>query len=226
MTVQTAAAIIVAAGLGERLAAGRPKAFVELAGRTLLEHAVDAFTAATSIGQIIVVVPAGAEERSEQLVGPAVLVATGGATRQESVSAGLGRCDPRIRVVAVHDAARPLVSPELIDRTVAALVPPWDAVAPGVAVVDTLKAVDSRLAVLRTVDRAGVWAVQTPQVSSRATLERVHARIAPDAQAATDDLSLVERAGGRVRLVEGERRNIKITHPDDLAHAARLLGLA
>ena len=89
--------------------------------------------------------------------------------------------------------------------------------------VDTLKAVDSRLAMMRTVDRSGVWGVQTPQVVSRATLERVHARVAPAAEAATDDLSLVERAGGRVRLIEGERSNFKITLPDDLALAAQLL---
>lgn len=209
--------------MGERLGAGKPKAFVHLAGRPMAARAVDAFRAAAAIDTIVVVVPAGSEQQSRAAFGEDVVIATGGATRQESVSAGLDACGPDVRIVAVHDAARPLVSAALIDRTVAALVPPWDAVAPGVAVVDTLKLIDSRLSVLRTVDRTGVWAVQTPQVCTRATLERVHARVATAADAATDDLSLVERAGGRVRLIEGERMNFKITHADDLAFAAQVV---
>ena len=219
----TTAAIVVAAGAGQRLGADKPKAFVHLAGRPMVAHAVDAFRAAESVDTIVVVVPAGLEDEARRVFDPSVVTVIGGATRQESVSAGLDACDEHVRVVAVHDAARPLISAALIDRTVAALVPPWDAVAPGVAVVDTLKLVDSRLMVLRTVDRTGVWAVQTPQVCSRATLERVHARVASPADAATDDLSLVERAGGRVRLIEGERSNFKITHADDLAFAAQVL---
>ena len=219
----TTAAIIVAAGAGERLGADKPKAFVHLAGRPMVAHAVDAFRAAASVDTIVVVVPAGLEDEARRALDATVITVTGGASRQESVSAGLDACGEEVRVVAVHDAARPLISPALIDRTVAALVPPWDAVAPGVAIVDTLKLVDSRLTVLRTVDRTGVWAVQTPQVCTRATLERVHARVASPADAATDDLSLVERAGGRVRLIEGERSNFKITHADDLAFAAQVL---
>lgn len=219
----TTAAIVVAAGAGERLGADKPKAFVHLAGRPMVAYAVDAFRAATTIDRIVVVVPAGLEAEARRIFGEGVLTVPGGATRQESVSAGLDACDAEVRVVAVHDAARPLISPALIDRTVAALVPPWDAVAPGVTIVDTLKLVDSRLTVLRTVDRTAVWAVQTPQVCTRATLERVHARVATPADAATDDLSLVERAGGRVRLIEGERSNFKITHADDLAFAAEVL---
>ena len=220
----TTAAIIVAAGKGERLGAGRPKALVELGGRTVLEHAVAAFAAAGSIDMIVVVVPPGWHDEVRGLLDSDVVIVDGGPTRQESVSAGLGACGPDVRTVAVHDAARPLVPSALIDRTVAALVPPWDAVAPGLAEVDTLKVVDARMAVLRTVDRTDVWGVQTPQVCSRATLARVHARVASEADAATDDLSLVERAGGRVRLIEGEHANFKITSAQDLAFAARLLG--
>jgi len=218
------AAIIVAAGRGERLGAGKPKALVPLAGQPMVRYAVDAFRAAASIVSIVVVAPPDWVEQVSAVLGPDVTVAVGGETRQESVSAGLAECGSDVRIVAVHDAARPLVSAALIDRTVAALTPPWDAVAPGTAVVDTLKVVDSRTAVLRTLDRSGVWAVQTPQVCTRATLERVHARVASPADAATDDLSLVERAGGRVRLIEGEHSNFKITHADDLAFAAQLLG--
>ena len=217
----TTAAVIVAAGAGERLGAGTPKAFVEVGGLAMVAHAVRAFQQAATIDHIVVVVPPG--ERLPAGIAEQVRVVDGGATRQQSVGNGLTACPPDTQLVAVHDAARPLVTPRLIDRTVRALVPPWDAVAPGVGVVDTLKVVDSRGAVLRTMDREGLVAVQTPQVSSRATLERVHARVASGANVATDDLSLIERAGGRVRLIDGERRNFKITHAEDLAIAEKLL---
>ena len=219
--------IVVAAGGGERFRARIPKAFVELNGRALLVHAAEALAAAESIRHLVVVVPIGMVERGRQVLGAAGVEATvceGGPTRQESVSAGLACCDRASTIVAVHDAARPLVTPRLVDRTVTALLDPWDAAAPGLPVVDTLKLVDAaRFAVLRTVDRQGMWAVQTPQVFRRSTLERVHARVASAADAATDDLSLVERAGGRVRLIEGDRRNFKITFPEDLALADAVL---
>ena len=220
MSSGTTTAIIVAAGAGERLGKGLAKAFVPLAGVPMVLHAVRAFSAASTIDHVVVVVPPG--EHGD--LGADIITTVGGLTRQQSVANGLDACPPDTRVVAVHDAARPLVTAALVDRTVAALEPPWDAVAPGLPVVDTLKVVDSRQAVLRTADRSSLWAVQTPQVATRATLERVHARIASDAQAATDDLSLVERAGGRVRLVKGDRRNFKITHAEDLALAEHLLG--
>lgn len=217
------AAIIVAAGAGERLGAGLPKALVHLGGQPMIARAASAFVASASVEQIVVVAPPKFTDALHEHVPAEVQVVPGGATRQLSVTAGLDTLGPDVRVVAVHDAARPLVTPELIDRTVAALRPPWDAVAPALAVVDTLKAVDNRGVVLRTIDRTGVWAVQTPQVSSRAALERVHARVASDIGAATDDLSLVERAGGRVLLIEGDPANFKITHPVDLVLATRLV---
>ena len=217
------AAIIVAAGAGERLGAGLPKALVHLGGQPIVARAAAAFVAASSVEQIVVVAPPRFTEELRTHVPPDVSVVSGGATRQESVTAGLDTLGADVRVVAIHDAARPLVTPELIDRTVAALRPPWDAVAPALAIVDTLKAVDNRRAVLRTVDRTGVWAVQTPQVSSRATLERVHARVVSGFGAATDDLSLIERAGGRVLLIDGDPANFKITHPEDLVLASRLV---
>jgi 2-C-methyl-D-erythritol 4-phosphate cytidylyltransferase len=217
------AAILVAAGSGERLGAGVPKALVALGDRPMVARAAEAFAVAASIQQIVVVAPAAWVDRLRKDLGPDITVVAGGPSRQQSVSAGLDALGGDVRVVAVHDGARPLVTPALIDRTVAALVPPWDAVAPALAVVDTLKSVDSRGAVLHTVDRNGLWAVQTPQVSSRAKLERVHARVASGVGAATDDLSLVERAGGRVLLIEGDPINFKITHPEDLAMAQRLV---
>lgn len=222
-----ATAVIVAAGSGQRLGAGVPKAFVEMAGAPMLVHAVTPFLQAETIAAVVVVAPRQLVARTQALLeraGVAATVCEGGETRQQSVSAGLDGCPQGVALVAVHDAARPLVSARLIDRTVAALADPWDAVAPGLAVTDTLKLVEHpRQAVLRTVDRQGLWAVQTPQVFRRSTLERVHARVASAADAATDDLALVERAGGRVRLIEGERRNFKITYPEDLALAESLL---
>lgn len=217
------AAIIVAAGSGERLGAGKPKAFVQLAGRPMVAHAIAAFQAAEAVDRIVVVVPPALDDRALAGLDEGLMITTGGSTRQESVAAGLDALADDVRVVAVHDAARPHITPDLINRAVAALVPPWDAVAPGVAVSDTLKIVDSRMAVLQTVDRAGLWAVQTPQVCTRAVLERVHARVASGVDAATDDLSLVERAGGRVRLIEGEPANFKVTSMEDLAFAEQLL---
>jgi 2-C-methyl-D-erythritol 4-phosphate cytidylyltransferase len=215
------AAVVVAAGSGERLGAG-PKAFVDLCGEPLLVHAVRAFAGLTD--DVVVVVAPGDVDRAEALLDraglPVTAVCAGGATRQESVARGLDDCPPRTGTVAVHDAARPLVSRPLIRRTLGGLVEPWAAVAPGLPVVDTLKLVDEER-VIMTVDRRDLWAVQTPQAFDRAVLQRVHDRL--DARDATDDLALVEAAGGRVRVVAGERRNFKITYPEDIAMAEALL---
>lgn len=221
------AAVLVAGGSGERLQAGVPKAFVDLGGQPMLVHAARAFEACEAVDDIVCVVGAGHVGRARKALAQAgleaVAVTVGGTSRQQSVSRGLAGCPPRARVVAVHDVARPLVSTRLIARTIAALTAPWDAVAPGLPVVDTLKLLQpGRQEVLRTVDRHGLWAVQTPQVLERRTFERVHGR-ADSASDATDDLSLVERAGGRVRLIEGERSNLKITFPGDLALAELIL---
>jgi 2-C-methyl-D-erythritol 4-phosphate cytidylyltransferase len=219
------AAVVVAAGSGERLGAG-PKAFVELAGEPLLRHAARHLLASGVVDVLVVVAGPAELERARATVADlvpaaaALTVCAGGATRAESVGRGLASVPPQVEVVAVHDGARALVSPGLVARTVTALEPPWDAVAPALPVVDTLKLVDGER-VLRTVDRRALYGVQTPQVFERRTLEQLHARL--DAATATDDLLLVEQAGGRVRLVEGERRNLKITYPEDLALAEALL---
>jgi 2-C-methyl-D-erythritol 4-phosphate cytidylyltransferase len=222
----SATAILVAAGSGERLGAG-PKAFVVLAGQTLLVRAARALATTPAVGAVVAVVGAddlGRARAELDRVGlPGVACCAGGATRQESVRRGLEACPAGTAVVAVHDAARPLASPSLIGRTLAALEDPWAAVAPGLPVVDTLKLVDeTRGRVIRTLERHGVWGVQTPQVFRIETLRAVHTRVGGDA---TDDLALVEHAGGRVRLIEGERRNFKITYPDDLAIAEALVGI-
>lgn len=218
------AAILVAAGDGRRLGEDHPKAFVELGGQPLLVHAARALLAASSVGELVVVVTPGFTERAEGLLRSAAVparyaVVEGGTTRSESVRAGLTAAGHPL-IVAVHDAARPLVTPALVDACVAALVEPWEGVAPAIAVVDTLKQVDGDGEILRTVDRDSVWAVQTPQVFNAATLMAAHDHASVPA---TDDLALLEAMGARVRVVPGEHANLKVTYPGDLVVAAALL---
>jgi 2-C-methyl-D-erythritol 4-phosphate cytidylyltransferase len=216
-------ALVVAAGSGERMGGAVPKAFLTLAGRPLLWHCLQAFAAAEVRDVVVVTVEERRDEAVEIAGGLALAsltVCAGGATRAESVSRGLQRLPDAGGVVAVHDAARPLVTPVLIRRTLDGLHGSWAAVAPALPVVDTLKLVEGER-VVRTVDRSGMWAVQTPQVFGRRVLEEAHEGLRDTS--VTDDLALVEQSGGRVRLVEGERRNFKITYPEDLAMAEALV---
>ncbi len=197
------AAIVVAAGRGERF--GGPKQFADLDGRSVAAASV---AAARSVADtVVLVVPDGYDGAGEG----ADLLAVGGATRSDSVRAGLALC-PDADVVVVHDAARPLAGPSLFAAVVAAVDAGADAAVPALAVTDTLKRVDgSRVAA--TVERAGLVAVQTPQAFRRAALADAHAGGAD----ATDDAALVEAAGGRVVVVDGDARNVKITDAGDLA---------
>jgi len=212
-----AVALIVAAGCGERLGADGPKALVELAGRTLLQWSVDALRAVPAIEQIVVALPAGADAP----VGTSGV--EGGAVRSESVRLALaasGAGDP----VLVHDAARPLVTAALAQATIIALKEDEtiDGAIAAAPMTDTVKRVRDGV-VAETLDRSELWGVQTPQVFRRAALER--ALDVPDdvlAQA-TDDAWLIERAGGRVGIVESSRENLKVTTPHDLMVAEMLL---
>jgi 2-C-methyl-D-erythritol 4-phosphate cytidylyltransferase len=226
-----AVALIVAAGRGERLGQG-PKALVGLGGRPMVRWSVDALRAVPSVTRIVVALPPG-------VAAPAGTVGVpGGAVRSESVRLALaaaGTGDP----VLVHDAARPLVTPELAERVLAAALGEGvDAAIAAAAVADTIKrvalpgggegeevggGVGAHRTVVATLDRAALWAVQTPQVFRRAALERALA--VPDAvlAQATDDAWLVERAGGRVVVVEAPRENLKVTTPLDLALAELLV---
>ncbi|HXC23934.1 MAG TPA: 2-C-methyl-D-erythritol 4-phosphate cytidylyltransferase [Solirubrobacteraceae bacterium] len=215
-----AVALIVAAGLGERLGAGRPKALVELAGRPLLHWSVDVLASVPAIERIVVALPAGVEAPA------GTRGVRGGAVRSESVrlalaAAGDGRDSD---LVLVHDAARPLLTVELIEATLAATEGEGvDAAIAATPVTDTVKQADEDGMVRQTLDRAGLWAVQTPQVFRRSTLER--ALDVPDevlAQA-TDDAWLVERAGGRVVVVSAPKDNLKVTTALDLELAELLL---
>jgi|SRR5215203_6954807 len=214
-----AVALVVAAGSGERLEAGRPKAFVALAGRPLLDWSLDALRAA-EVQDVVVAVPRG-PHTAPWAAPPGVLVVPGGATRSASVRAALAAA-PWSEEVVVHDAARPLVTPEHFIATLGALALADCAVA-AAPVTDTIKEADVHGVVTATLDRSRLWAIQTPQAFRRGALER--ALDVDDAvlAAATDDAWLVERAGGSVRVVESTPANIKVTTRHDLRVAETLL---
>jgi 2-C-methyl-D-erythritol 4-phosphate cytidylyltransferase len=206
-------ALLLAAGSGERLGVGRPKAFVELAGRPMLEWSLAALHAA-GFDRVVVALPDGGDA-------PAGCVGVrGGASRSASVRAGLARVDAD--VVVVHDAARPLVTPDVFTRVVEALAGADCAIA-AARVADTVKEADSGGVVTATLDRSRLWAVQTPQAFRRAALARALDVSDAVLAQATDDASLIERAGGTVRVVETSPANFKVTTPHDLRVAELLL---
>ena len=209
----TVAAIVVAAGSGSRLGADLPKAFCVVRGRTLLEHALPAFTDHPGVRDVVVAAPPAHVERAASLAGGAAVIA-GGASRQASVSCGLAALAADIDAVLVHDVARAFVPGPVIDRVLAALADGADAVIPARPVTDTVKRVDNTGAVVETIDRSTLWAVQTPQGFRRSVLVAAH-QSAPE-DAATDDAGLVEARGGRVVVVEGADEAFKITRPWDL----------
>lgn len=212
-----AVALIVAAGLGERLGASSPKALVELAGRPLLQWSIDTLSSVAAIERIVVALPAGVEA-------PAGTIGVeGGAVRSESVSRALAVAGPGDPVL-VHDAARPLVAAQLIEDTLAAAAGAGvDAAIAAAPVTDTVKQADGGGLVTATLDRSTLWAVQTPQVFRRAALERALDVPAEVLAQATDDAWLVERAGGRVVVVAAPKDNLKVTTPVDLALAELLI---
>jgi len=216
-----AVALIVAAGRGERLGSGRPKALVNVAGRPMLQWSVSALRPLAAVERIVVALPADFLDQA-----PAGTVAVaGGSARSESVRAALlasGGGDP----VIVHDAARPLASTELFAAALTELERSGaDAVIAAAPVADTIKQVrGGSRTVERTLDRDRLWAVQTPQVFRRDVLERhVIGASAADLKAATDDAWLVERAGGTVVVLASNGENFKITTPLDLRVAELLL---
>jgi len=212
-------ALIVAAGEGQRLRAGVPKALVQLAGRPLLQWSIDAIAAVPEVRRIVVALPQGT------CAPPGVTGVAGGGVRSDSVRRALAACaegDP----VLVHDAARPLVTAELAASVLAALAGDQtaDAAVAAVPVSDTVKQVAPRSDVVsRTLDRRWLWAVQTPQVFRRPALERALDVPAEVLAQATDDAWLIERAGGKVIVVPAAAENIKVTTPLDLQLAELLL---
>jgi 2-C-methyl-D-erythritol 4-phosphate cytidylyltransferase len=202
--------IIPAAGRGERLGSDRPKAFVVCAGRPLIEWSLDVLRSVCD--RVVVAVPEGMSFPDSVVGGP---------VRSDSVRRALAAA-PEATVAVVHDAARPLLTRELVERCIAGLEG-YDAAIAAARVTDTVKEVAADGRVTRTLDRSTLWAIQTPQVFDAAVL-RAALDVPLDAlKAATDDASLVEAAGGSVRVVEAPPENFKVTSPADLDRAARAL---
>ena len=213
-------AIVSAAGSGERLGAGIPKAYVALAGRTILEHAVDGLLASGVITRVVVAAPPDRIAETTALLAGRASVVAGGPERHDTVRLALEHIgDPEF--VVVHDAARPLTPVEQIRRVVAALDEGLRAVVPVIPVVDTIKAVDANGVVLGTPERSGLRAVQTPQGFATELLRRAYLRAG--SSAFTDDASLVENLGTPVHTVAGDSMAFKITTPLDLALARAVL---
>jgi 2-C-methyl-D-erythritol 4-phosphate cytidylyltransferase len=204
--------IVPAAGRGERLGSDAPKAFVACAGRPLIEWSLDVLRAVCD--RVVVAVPPGFEVDGADVV-------EGGAVRSDSVRRALAAA-PEATVAVVHDAARPFITRELVERCIAGLEG-FDGAIAAAPVTDTVKQVDDRGRVMRTLDRATLWAVQTPQVFVADALRRALNVDAATLAAATDDASLVEAAGGSVRVVEAPAENFKITTAVDLEIAASAL---
>ncbi|NES14667.1 MULTISPECIES: 2-C-methyl-D-erythritol 4-phosphate cytidylyltransferase [Micromonospora] len=216
------AVLVPAAGAGVRLGPGVPKALRPLAGEPLLVHAVRRIAAAPSVRTVVVAAPAADVELVRTMLAPVapVLVVSGGADRQASVAAALAAVPAGPEIVLVHDAARALTPPELVESVAEAVRAGHDAVIPVLPVVDTIKEVDAGERVLGTVDRSALRAVQTPQGFRRPVLAAAHAAAGDPL---TDDAGLVEKQGVPVVCVPGSELALKITRPFDLALAEHLL---
>lgn len=220
-------AIIAAGGGGSRLGGPVPKFEMELEGRPLVSYSLEVFEQSPGIESIVLVVPVDRvpawSEAGLRGRGVSKLTATvaGGATRRQSVAAGLAALEARDGVVLVHDAARPLVTVDLVER--ACRIPDGaDGLVAAVPVTDTVKRVD-REGFTTTLERETLFAAQTPQAFRLRVLREAHLSAERDRYDGTDDASLVERLGGRVMAIEGSRDNIKVTFGEDLAMARSIL---
>jgi 2-C-methyl-D-erythritol 4-phosphate cytidylyltransferase len=224
-----ATAIIVAAGEGRRIGAPTPKIFLPICGRAMILRTLDRFFSAHTIGRIVIVVAADQLSRAEAMLQADAasrnrfwVLQSGGATRQESVRRGLEKTGDDADVIAIHDGARPFVSPALIDRCVEA-ARDKGAVVVGLPVRDTIKIVGADRWIESTPARGSLWEIQTPQVFRREIILAAHAWGAREKIAATDDAMLVEKKGEKVFILDGERTNFKITLPDDIWLAEALI---
>jgi 2-C-methyl-D-erythritol 4-phosphate cytidylyltransferase len=217
-------AVLAAAGRGERLGADRPKAFIRLGERPLLAESLERLESSDWIDAIVIAAPEGWEEPSILLAeelgcGKVSACVTGGPTRAESVRIALGEVPAEAAVVLVHDAARPLVREEVIERVLRALDAGYDGAVPTLPIADTVKRVRDD-EVVETLARNDLVAVQTPQAFVAAVLRDA---LAGEIAKAGDCASLVEARGGRVKAVPGDRRLLKVTEPEDLELVASWL---
>ena len=219
------AALVPAAGRGERLGAGVPKALRLIGGTPMLVHAVHALAGSRNVDLVVIAAPEEAVERVRALfledLGAEILVVSGGDTRQASVARALIGLPDDVDVVLVHDAARPFVPSEVVSAVVAQVRNGRPAVIPALQVTDTIKQVDNLEMVVGTPDRAVLRAIQTPQGFDRAILQAAYA--AADDDTATDDAGLVERQGVDVYVIPGHEEAFKVTRPIDLLLAESVL---
>ena len=215
--INKTAAIIAAAGMGNRLGANLPKSLVKLLDKTLVEHAVANLSPVCQL--IIVTAPKGYEDEYTKILGDQVIVITGGVLRSDSIRLAISKIPANYEYVLVHDAARALASTTLASSVLNQLIQGEQAVIPALDVVDTIKEVDNNGYVRNTLNRASLKVIQTPQGFSRSVLERAHQA----SEDATDDAALVEALGIAVKVVAGEDCALKITTPSDLATALKFL---
>jgi 2-C-methyl-D-erythritol 4-phosphate cytidylyltransferase len=213
-------AVVVAAGRGYRLGGPVPKQFLSVGGHTVLGHTLRALLNHPQVEGAVITLPRGYQKVTREILARTgitkpVRLRIGGAERAESVRLGLEAVPAAVGYVMIHDGVRPCVDSALINRLLAA-VGTAGAVIPGVPVTDSLKEITPKGYVRRTVDRSRIWAAQTPQVFSRSLLEEAYRRAGPAASQYTDCSGLVAQAGNRVRIVDGDRDNLKVTHPRDL----------
>jgi len=221
--------IIVAAGVGRRIGGATGKTYLPIAGRPLVLRTLDRIFATPAILNVVLVVAAADIEFCRKLLGSdeamkgrAYDLQAGGATRQQSVRCGLAKLAADTDVVMIHDGARPFVSSALIDRCIqAAMV--HDAAVVGLPARDTIKRVGADGYVQGTLERAGLWEIQTPQIFQRDLIVAAHEWAVRQGIEATDDAMVVERMGKPIFAVEGERNNIKITVPEDLLLAEAMI---
>lgn len=218
-------AIVPAAGRGDRLGPGAPKALRTLGGIPMLVHAVRALTQSRVVDLVVVAAPEDSVDAVASMLGEQdfvvdVVVVTGGETRQDSVARALLALPDDVDIVLVHDAARPLVPEQVVTAVVSAVASGHPAVVPALPVVDTVKEVDADGMVLRTVDREPLRAIQTPQGFDRSVLQRAHAEAD---LGVTDDAGLVESLGIPVLVVAGHEEAFKVTRPFDIVIAEAVL---
>jgi 2-C-methyl-D-erythritol 4-phosphate cytidylyltransferase len=228
MTARDVGVVIVAAGSSTRTGGGELKQFTWVSGKPMLLHSLQRFQARDDVAMVVCVVPpqyAGDpppwifQSDAERL-----LLSVGGRTRAESVRHGIADLPPECAIVLVHDAARPLVPMDVVDRVVGAVRAGTSAIA-ALPVVDTLKRVDAAGIITGTVPRDGLWRAQTPQGFPRDILLRAHRAAMDGGYDATDDAALVERLGEPVVVVRGSERAMKVTEPTDFARAEALRDL-
>ena len=220
-------AILAAAGRGDRLGLDRPKAFAPLNDRPLIAESLERLDASEWIEGIVVAAPPEWEEpcilvAEEVAAGKVAATVTGGESRGESVRAALAEVPEGAAVIVVHDAARPLVTDEMIERVLTGLEDGWDGAVPGIPLADTVKRVDGET-VTETLDRTGLVAVQTPQAFVASSLRDAFSTLQQSVAKSPDCAALVEARGGRVRVVPGDRRLVKVTEPADLELVASWL---